>query len=244
MSKWREANKSSAAIIGLDHRGTSRQALILARSMFDRVYVTQEKGITFHPKIYFFGGERQAEAFVGSNNLTVGGTETNFEAAVHLKLEIPTDARILCELESAWSDLLPDQCKATDLLDQELLRQLITDGVVIDEKNMPWSTTGRRSRHSEIRRRSGINVQPPSPLPPPIANRVQDVALDSGQPETSSSVGEVQGHAIQIRPHHNGEIFLSLTAVSISTENCALFSTGNCALFGSSYRGLSTISLG
>src|SRR5262245_21423657 len=70
------------AIFGLDHQGTTAQALTFALDHFSTVYVTREPNLTFHPKIYIFLGSARARVFIGSNNLTVGGTETNFEATV------------------------------------------------------------------------------------------------------------------------------------------------------------------
>ena len=63
MEAWREHGKTSAAIVGIDQQGTSKDALDLALSLFDCVYVTREAGITFHPKMYLFTGERHAQAF-------------------------------------------------------------------------------------------------------------------------------------------------------------------------------------
>ena len=82
LESWKDAGKTAEAILGIDQHGTSREALELALTLLDSVYVTQASGITFHPKIYLFTGDHFARAFVGSNNLTVGGTEKNFEAAI------------------------------------------------------------------------------------------------------------------------------------------------------------------
>ena len=136
LEKWRSSGKTSAAIIGLDQRGTSKEALELLLTLFDSVYVTQDSRITFHPKIYLFRGADQAEAFIGSNNLTVGGTEKNFEAGVHLRFDLPKDADDLVMLESAWSELLPTACDATVRLDPNILARLVADNVVVEEKAM------------------------------------------------------------------------------------------------------------
>ena len=87
LQKWRKSGKSSAAIFGLSHQGTSKEALELALSLFDCVYVVLDPRITFHPKIYLFKGENYAEAFIGSNNLTVGGTEKNLNPLFNLCLK-------------------------------------------------------------------------------------------------------------------------------------------------------------
>ena len=198
----------------------------LALALFDRVYVTREPGITFHPKMYLFKGVNHAQAFVGSNNLTVGGTEKNFEAGVHFKFDLPEDAADLAMLESAWSELLPESCSATVELDERILGQLVADYVVIEERAMgPFSGDGDRARVGRGER-SGLPVKPESPLPKNIftANRMalprkpimspgaEVPRIDPSSLVDPSSAAE-RGFVIQIKPHHNGEIFLSYTAV-------------------------------
>ena len=220
MEAWREYGKTSAAIVGIDQQGTSKDALDLALSLFDCVYVTREAGITFHPKMYLFTGERHAHAFVGSNNLTVGGTEKNFEAAVHLALDLPEDAAELSFLESSWSDLLPASCPATTHLDQAGLEGLAADNIVVEERTMRAGAGDGDSARVGRRHRSRLPVMPESPLPAKvlIKTRRARAKLPAGMksspatPAAAQSVA-VRGHVIQIRPHHNGEIFLSLTAV-------------------------------
>ncbi len=220
LEEWCEGGKTSAAIVGIDQQGTSKDALDLALSLFDRVYVTREAGLTFHPKMYLFTGERHAHAFVGSNNLTVGGTEKNFEAAVHLALDLPEDAAELSVLESSWSELLPTSCPATTRLDQLGLDRLVADNVVVEERSMRIGAGDGDSASVGRGIRSGLPVKPESPLPAKvlIKTRRARAKLPAGMkssrviPVAARSVA-VRGHVIQIKPHHNGEIFLSLTAV-------------------------------
>jgi HKD family nuclease len=210
---WRAAGKTTQAILGIDQQGTSREALELALVLFDTVYVTREGGITFHPKIYLFKGPSTARAFVGSNNLTVGGTEKNFEAAVQLDLDLPADTATIATLESAWNDLLPASCPATKVLDAELLAQYVADGDVIDERSMRQGDADPNGARVTGRRRpprSGLRVKPESPLP-------KNALAPTGTPAATPAPTQIQpaiarGLAIQIKPHHNGEIFLSVTA--------------------------------
>jgi len=77
---WRRGGGSIEAVIGINHLGTSRQALEFALSRFDNTYITTTRAnSTFHPKFYLFEGQRNATCVIGSHNLTVGGTETNME---------------------------------------------------------------------------------------------------------------------------------------------------------------------
>lgn len=219
-ASWRALGKQAEAILGIDQQGTSREALSLARTMFDSVYVTQALGITFHPKIYLFIGDNFARALIGSNNLTVGGTEKNFEAAVNIELDLPKDADILAELETCWTELLPPLCPVTRLLTSELLELLVADGFVLPEMSMR-SNAGADAMLGRTRR--GIppefRIVPESPLPKKPASRPTTPAgqMPAGGLGSSETV---RGFAIQIKPHHNGEIFLSRTA---TTQNPAFF---------------------
>ena len=219
LEAWRFAGKTSAAMFGIDQRGTSKDALELALTLFDCVYVTREVGITFHPKIYFFKGENHAQAFVGSNNFTVGGTEKNFESAVHLELELPRDADELALLESAWTALLPASCVATKELDAEVLADLVANRFVVDEKTMFTSAGAGDAARVGRKSQSGLVVMPETPLPKRVISRSRRarskivIARPVSVAVSSKQTATTRGFAIQVKPHHNGEIFLSLTAV-------------------------------
>lgn len=227
LSSWRKRGNALSALIGLDQQGTSKEALALALSYFDSVYVTREYGITFHPKIYLFSGSTRADAYIGSNNLTVGGTEKNFESAVHLTLSLPADNASLAVVNRMWDELMPAACPATELLTPILLAKLESDGVVVDEATL--RSRGGGSDAARVGRghsgpRSGLHVRPESPLPrsalgdPRAAKAAKSPAAVA--PVPAAQPGMVRGFAIQIKPHHNGEILLSVTA---ALQNPAFF---------------------
>lgn len=210
LEEWRREKKTLSAIMGIDQQGTSQDALELALSLFDRVYVTREPGITFHPKMYLFTGGRHAQAFIGSNNLTVGGTEKNFEAAAHLIFDLPKDSGELKSLESSWCDLLPDSCPATIRLDQAELKRLAAANVVVAERAMRAGVGDGDSAGVGPGQHSRLAVKPESPLPQKVLVRTRRARAKKS---ASAQSVPVRGHVIQIKPHHNGEIFLSITAV-------------------------------
>ena len=232
LDSWRAKGSRIEAILGFDQHGTSREALELSLALFDVVYVTREPSVTFHPKIYLFKGVTAARAFIGSNNLTVGGTEKNFEATVQLDFEIPREAEAFATVEEAWTTLLPDSCPATKLLNDEFLKQLIDSGDVIAERAMRYGEANRNGVRSVSRRnlpRTGLIVRPESTLPrQPRVSKTAKTLVELTQPviepkltETITPGHEVEsiipppfaeGLAIQIKPHHNGEIFLSVSA--------------------------------
>jgi hypothetical protein len=217
-----------SAIFGVDQQGTSAQALMFALEHFDRVYVTREPNLTFHPKVYLFSGTKVARIFVGSNNLTVGGTETNFESSICLTLNLPDDAESEKVFRSGWDEMLPEHCPATKKLDRQLLTELIANGTVLDETVIRSSRAAATSGISAPRAaRSGLSVKPPSALPARKTTTTRATPTPVTVPTTASKAliagidpFTAQGIAIQIKPHHNGEIFLSVTA---ALQNPAFF---------------------
>ena len=229
MKKWKSMGKKSSAIFGIDQKGTSKEALEISLHLFDEVFITQELGITFHPKMYLFIGAKNARAFIGSNNLTVGGTEKNFESAVDLELVLPDDYNDLSNLETAWEELLPSACIATKKLDEALILQLHTTGHIVNEKEMYKS--GNISSNSTLlgmkfdSSRERLVVKPESALPKGFSEILHNITnkITTTTPTTIGKIKgsqSVRGFAIQIKPHHNGEIFLSVTA---TLQNPAFF---------------------
>ena len=214
------------AIFGLDQQGTSAQALAFALQHFDNVYVTREPNLTFHPKMYAFDGPHCARLFVGSNNLTVGGTETNFETAVNVEMELPKDAATFRLFADCWKELLPPSCKATQQLTASLLAGFVRDGTVLDELAIRSRRgTGSTGPFGPRPPRSGLKTKPASPLPARKPTKASAVAAVAPKAVASSAKTAIdpytaQGLAIQIKPHHNGEIFLSVTA---ALQNPAFF---------------------
>lgn len=153
------------AIFGIDQLGTSAQALKFALLNFDRVIITGETGLTFHPKVYLFEGPQSARMFVGSNNLTVGGTESNFEGALRIDLNLPGDNANMQAFRAAWDELMPGTCAASRVLDEALLNELVQDGTVPDETTMRLTAKAAVGRPSPPRRpRSGLAVCVPAAL--------------------------------------------------------------------------------
>lgn len=229
---WRSAGKRISAIFGIDHRGTSRQALEFALAHFDEVYYTQYRGHSFHPKIYWFEGDSKAIAFVGSNNMTVGGTELNFEAAVEMTFMLPKEAADFEKIQIAFTDLLPAACPASFKLTPEALLKLDADGLLLDETKKPPPGTGGGWKVAHPPQDGHkLPVKPASSLParilmgkaPKKADLLKKAKILQAQAtkiDITKPLVPVSGFAIQIKPHHNGEIFLSKTAAQ---QNPAFF---------------------
>lgn len=238
LKAFRAAGGQIRSVVGIDQQGTSRQAIELAMTLMDDVYVTCEAGITFHPKIYVFEGPGRAVCFIGSNNLTVGGTETNFETAMVLDLALPAEQAQLQSVNALWDQLMPAACPATNLVDQAAFGAMVARGDLPDEMTM-----ARRSRQGGGagtgagggKKKSGLAVKPPSPLPKKaLVQSTGNAAAAPPQPIAAAaavapppqpalvhvSSAPAQRFAIQIKPKPNGEIFLSVTA---ALQNPAFF---------------------
>jgi HKD family nuclease len=138
-------------IAGIDHQGTSKEGLE------DLLKATQPKGrltifhnpisSTFHPKIYCFGGDKTAVAYIGSGNLTEGGLYTNYEASVCFKLDFndPSHSetwKLLNTTLDQWSD---DTSGNAHKLDIQLLNDLVARGYVPTEVLSRKESNGERS---------------------------------------------------------------------------------------------------
>ena len=172
LQAWKERGGTTHAIFGIDHRGTSREALEFALKYFDKTYVTHTRAdSTFHPKFYLFYGDRLAVCVYGSHNLTVGGTETNLEGGIQLDMELPQDEGAFQEAASCWTSLLPETCQLTRALDQELLEGLLRRGLVLDENQMRTAGVGREAAGATPLLRAElfprVSPRPPSPIPRP-----------------------------------------------------------------------------
>jgi len=220
LNTWKAAKKDVHAIIGIDHKGTSVQALEFALGNFNEVYVTKYPRRTFHPKIYWFAGSTKGCIFIGSNNLTVGGTETNFESCIRLDYNLPAEKPGFDEALAGWQSLLPAHCPATFKLSKETLETLQADGLLADETAKPSENdeeetppvASRVARGSDPALR--LKVKPASAIPKAVMAAAPAKAPRTTNPSVAKKAGGVPatGFAIQIKPHHNGEIFLSVTA--------------------------------
>jgi len=239
LEAWIAQGKTATGIFGIDHKGTSLQALTFAVENLSDSYFTQQIGNSFHPKIYWFKGATKAVAYIGSNNLTVGGTEINFEAGVELSFELPAEEDDFSVIMKTFDGLLPDQCPVTHLLTTETLAALISGGLLLDESVV--NRTGAGGRLPGYRAKTGVRlpVLPASSLPKGVfgkrstkqalASKAVIIQTQAEKVDVTKPLTPVTGLAIQINPHDNGEIFLSSTAAK-----------QNPAFFGMPFTGITT----
>lgn len=232
LQKWKAAGKLSSGIFGIDHCGTSVQALEFAIEHLDETYFTQHRGNSFHPKIYWFRGPRKAVAYIGSNNFTMGGVELNFEATIELEFDLPAEEKEFAHIHLMFSSLLPGSCPATFPLTSAQLAQLHADNVLLDEaKRSPSNSANSRFKVASPAKGSRLLVKPISSLPASsvfgkkpekkeLERKAESITAQATSVDVTKPLIVVNGLAMQIKPHHNGEIFLSRIAAQ---QNPAFF---------------------
>jgi HKD family nuclease len=156
-------------IIGIDHLGTSCEGLedlLGAVAPSGRITIFHNAiASTFHPKLYLFRSEDEAEVLIGSGNLTEGGLFTNYEASLRLTLDLREgdDRDLLAEIESlldGWSDTTTGTAHK---LDAAFLAKLVANGYVpVEAMAAAEGAESRRERGSSAT--SGFSEDPPKPV--------------------------------------------------------------------------------
>lgn len=192
------ATKAAALSVGIDHRGTSQEALqaLLNAMPGQELYVCHHaKSSTFHPKLYLFNNSHAASALIGSNNLTEGGLFTNYEIAGALVLDLAESADKhlygeICAALAAWSDVKSPIVKA---LDAALLKTLSQSGLVPTETEIASEKAKTQpSKPFQKLKIATIFGSPAIPAAPP-ASAPGTGAPASGTPATTTTVPQPTG---------------------------------------------------
>ncbi|HEY4964497.1 MAG TPA: phospholipase D family protein [Candidatus Saccharimonadales bacterium] len=230
LKSWTDQGKQIEAIFGIDEKGTSIEALEFSMSRFTNIYIAHVQAgafnPTFHPKIYHFEGADISRLYIGSNNLTVGGIESNSETNVCLDFTHEEDQELLDKAHDIWDSTLT----FSKALDEQLLSQLVASGMIVSEKAMRTSRAIAKKAANEQQGETEktvidfprIKIVPPSALPKSTLtpSRQAEAQPQVEQERVSLVAASTEGLVIQISPHQNGEVFLSKLAVD---QNRAFF---------------------
>jgi hypothetical protein len=183
-------------------------------------------GITFHPKVYLLRWTDRAEIIVGSNNLTDGGLYRNYEASSRTLYTLPADQDALDKALFELKRFLRPAGPVAALLTPSYLDSLLA------LPEIPSEASARRARAEGIPRQAPSGVFGYEPIPPapkaqsgaavPLVAAPVPAALPKAAKAAKKAPGspKTDSFAIQVRIHHNGEIFLSVTA---ALQNPAFF---------------------
>lgn len=211
----KDAHGDVRLVLGVDLGGTSKEVLAEVESWGISITIVKNKafGVTFHPKIYFLRWLDYAEIIIGSSNLTDGGLYRNYEASSRNIYELPQDQSELDYAVDSLTKFLKPAGAVSATLNAEYLQ------VLLSLPEIPSEAKARKAR------REGIPVHPPSnafgfeliPFAPTIkkpTSQSEPTEISAEQVAKKKLIATTKNDsfAIQVRAHHNGEIFLSVTA--------------------------------
>jgi len=234
LRNWMAAGNSITAYIGIDQKVTSKEALLLANSIFNNAYIINHKSVTFHPKVYAFKGQNSGKVILGSNNLTSGGLETNFEAAAIITYDLtnPDDSTAFNEYWDSLSELNNIDHGISAHLTEELIDQLDKNNLLANELRTPGAITNSTpyqsrdvflntifsSKFTVAQPRRTIKKKAVVKKKASKKTIKRDLPHNENKEVPDYSNESFESFIIQIKPHHNGEIFLSKTAVNEKPE--------------------------
>lgn len=136
-------------VVGVDMGGTSKDVLKELESWPLEVFVFKNKrvGVTFHPKLYVIETAQSAEIFLGSNNLTDGGLYGNYEGAVQVSYQLPSEEAEFRKAMAQLRKFINPTAPVGRRLDKEYLELLLL------RRDIPDEAEARRQR-AEARRRN------------------------------------------------------------------------------------------
>lgn len=210
---------SIRAIVGLDFASTSYEGLrtllgleVEGVDIETHVFYDENRACTFHPKVYLLSNSESALLFVGSNNMTGGGLETNVEATLEFKSSSDNDTiRAACRTLLAWRQ---DELRRSRRLTVEFLEELRDSGYVRTEDEI------RRSRSSAPR--------PQGSLREPLFGRSTTRSGKSASREAGGDSGGRQNQPpaaeevmlMRIKPRRNGnQVQISMAVLTASFMN-------------------------
>lgn len=127
-------------VVGVDMGGTGKEVLQELASWAVEVFVFKNRkgSVTFHPKLYIVESANAAEVFLGSNNLTDGGLYGNYEGAVQVTYELPSDIAALDKAKAQLSKFIEPGLPVGKILDAEYL------AVLLERKDIPDAKETRK----------------------------------------------------------------------------------------------------
>lgn len=134
IKKEKERGVNIKVILGVDQKGTSKEALeeVLSWNVDSKIYHTQSINI-FHPKIYLFENIDIFTLIVGSNNLTEMGLVKNIECSLLIK-DIKSNP-VHRKFYDYWNSILDGTEVNLYPITQDLIDRLYANGIITTEES-------------------------------------------------------------------------------------------------------------
>lgn len=132
IKEGKERGMNIKVILGIDQKGTSKEALeeVLSWNVNAYIYHTDSKNI-FHPKVYLFENIDIFTLIVGSNNLTVPGLVQNIECSLLIK-DIRSNP-VHREFYNYWKNILDGSENNLFPITQDFIDRLFADKLILSE---------------------------------------------------------------------------------------------------------------
>ena len=132
--KAKDNGTSIKVILGVDQKGTSKEALeeVLTWKVDAKIYHTDTVTI-FHPKVYLFENRDIFTLIVGSNNLTTRGLVQNVECSLLIK-DTKDGNSVHGKFYAYWKGILDGTEENLYPITQELIDKLFSDKIICTEE--------------------------------------------------------------------------------------------------------------
>jgi HKD family nuclease len=148
--------------VGLDFGSTTYEGLL---SLLDletqgsdiatHVYHDENWACTFHPKVFLFSNKARGRLYVGSNNVTGGGLDTNIEATLEVSGPLGEETfRAANKALADWRDDSND--KKSRRLTRKFLDELRDQGYVLTETELRERRNVERKRKTRVSERRAL----------------------------------------------------------------------------------------
>jgi len=199
LSKFVQRGGNAVITVGVDVGGTTvegLQDLLSAVANKGEIFVFHNaNSSTFHPKVYLFKNDVQAKLVIGSGNLTEGGLFTNYEAAlhVHLNLQDEADLTLLQQVEETlqeWSSPKDGLCYrlTSDLVTQLVIQKQLPDEAAVRAERTAASASKQYAVVESMFKRHSVpgapKVSPSEPESQPPSPDDEAVLADTQEAET------------------------------------------------------------
>lgn len=146
--------KKLVFFIGVDNKGTSKQALelLLEKNIETYIFHKDEEQITYHPKLFLFEGGRHSRVIIGSSNLTYSGFLNNIEASIQLDFKTATDKqgnKLLKEVKSYFANLIDLSDNSVFKLNKDLIEKYDKAGLLYSQIRTGKGTTEEQPNDGE-----------------------------------------------------------------------------------------------
>lgn len=153
IDKAKKHFKSITFIIGIDQKGTPKEALEALIQLDVQAYVFYQPAITiFHPKIYLFEGKKESILIIGSSNLTAQGLFNNMEASVLIKVnhQKKEQTTVITQLKDYYKVLFDLTDPNLKRLNQSLINDLVQTNIFpTEEENKTLKNSGKQVVNSK-----------------------------------------------------------------------------------------------